>query len=113
MSPDDISLREHFEILMARDREALEKALELQAREYERRLDDLNHEAERLTNMQNNYVHQEVYEQYKESVNLELRKLREYRSVQEGRAQAFTVVTGIVAVFGSVVVSTIVSFIHH
>jgi len=47
---------------MERKFEAAEKALIMQAKEYDRRLSDLNHEAERLKIMQNTYVSQGVYE---------------------------------------------------
>lgn len=42
------------------------ETLRLQAGEYERRLSDLNHEAERLRSMQETYVNQTLYQtQYK------------------------------------------------
>lgn len=42
--------------------EAMEKALQLQAKEYERRLSDLNGEAGRLRDMQATYVPREVFD---------------------------------------------------
>jgi len=42
--------------------EALETARDLQAQEYARRLDLLNHEADRLRSMQATYLPREVYE---------------------------------------------------
>ena len=54
-------LRELIETKHDMSTNALEKALELQAREYMRRLDDLNHEAERLRIMQTTYLPREIY----------------------------------------------------
>ena len=39
-----------------------EKSLEIQAKEYERRLEILNHEAERLKSMQATYIRREMYD---------------------------------------------------
>lgn len=41
---------------------AAEKALAMQAKEYERRLADLNHEADQLKSMQGTYVQKSIYE---------------------------------------------------
>jgi hypothetical protein len=46
-----------------KDMSANEIALGLQAKEYERRLDGLNHETERIKNIQTTYMPKEVYEQ--------------------------------------------------
>lgn len=46
------TLKEHFEEMHKRDREALQ----LQAEEYERRLSDLNHEHARIAAAQQTYV---------------------------------------------------------
>jgi hypothetical protein len=62
-----------YEVLkaeLAHQRELMklrEEALKLQASEYERRLSDLNHEAAKLTNMQNSYWPREVAEKYVDS----------------------------------------------
>ena len=46
-----------------------DKAMELQAKEYERRLAMLNHEADQLKSMQINYMPREVAEKNYESLN--------------------------------------------
>ena len=52
-----------LEILHLREVLALkETALELQAKEYDRRLSSLNHEAEQLKAMQSTYLPREMYE---------------------------------------------------
>lgn len=66
---------------------SLEKALELQAKEYERRLDELNGEAGRLHKMQEMYVLREVFERTIDELRKELRILSEWKTKQEGRYQ--------------------------
>lgn len=50
----------HLKELMEMKLESNERALELQAKEYERRLADLNGEADRLRNMQSTYLPREL-----------------------------------------------------
>lgn len=64
-----VSLRDYFHALRAEDRarlderlQALDKALQLQAKEYERRLHDLNGEFERDRTRQHDYVTIDKYE---------------------------------------------------
>lgn len=66
-----VSLREFIEEKIAADRERNNilftermRALEIQAREYERRLDALNGEAGRIRDIQATYVPRETYENY-------------------------------------------------
>lgn len=66
---------------------ALEKALELQAKEYERRLEGLNGEAGRLHKMQEQYVPREVFERMIDELRKELRTLSEWKTKQEGKSQ--------------------------
>lgn len=66
---------------------ALEKALELQAKEYERRLTALNGEADRLHKMQEQYVPREVFERMIDELRKELRMLSEWKTKQEGKSQ--------------------------
>lgn len=55
---DIITLKEHlYEIIELRD-----KATQLQAVEYSRRLDALNHEAEQLKRMHSTYLPREIYD---------------------------------------------------
>lgn len=58
----------HIKELFRAEMEALRKALELQAKEYERRLDILNGEAEQLRDMQAKYVPRETFEAFQKQV---------------------------------------------
>ena len=51
------------ELIVQQDK-SVEKALELQAREYERRLDDLNHAHKQAVETQATFVSREVYDAY-------------------------------------------------
>lgn len=53
---------EHLEEMITLKFSEREKALELQAKEYDRRLEHLNGEATKLTRMQATYIPREVYE---------------------------------------------------
>lgn len=48
-----------------------DRALEIQTKELARRLDDLNHEADRLRNMQSTYLPREVWERAEEALKKE------------------------------------------
>ncbi len=75
---------------------AVAKALKLQAREYKRRLKDLNGEAGRLREMQERYVPREVHERTLDSMSAKffasikelqekINLLNDYKTKQEGR----------------------------
>jgi hypothetical protein len=65
--------------------DSLDRATKLQAKEYERRLDGLNGEAGRLSQMQSTYLPREVYEiNHKELCN-KVESLQNFRSNLEGR----------------------------
>lgn len=66
---------------------ALEKALKLQAKEYARRLTDLNGEADRLHKMQEQYVPREVFDRVIDDIRKELKILSEWKTKQEGKSQ--------------------------
>lgn len=66
--------------------EASEKALKIQAQEYERRLENLNHEAERLRLMQETYLPREVAKGMFDSVIADIKALRvEIKDLQKSR----------------------------
>lgn len=120
---------EHWRELREKD----DRALSVQAKEYERRLEDLNHEASRILAANAANVSREVFdktigdlnrrvdenkneilgrltvtvkerlEQF-DAIRVEIAALREYRSNQEGRAT-------IMAVAGSAIISIIVGTI--
>lgn len=71
--------------LMITVRRGDQKALELQAREYERRLEALNHEADQLKEMQGRYVPREVYEKDMASLREEIKVNNDWRIKQEGQ----------------------------
>lgn len=79
----------HVRELMAKDAEIVrvkedlkEKALELQYKEYERRLDGLNHEAQRLSQM----VTREMFAEVIDTLKKEIITLQLWKSNLEGRA---------------------------
>jgi biopolymer transport protein ExbB/TolQ len=77
-----ITLKEYFLLKFG----SLDKALELQAKEYERRLDNLNHEAQQLKDMQSTYVPREAYEIKQGQIEQELKDLRRAKDITEGKA---------------------------
>ena len=84
-----------------------DKALELQHKEYERRLDALNGEAERLHQMQLSYVNKEVYERDKERVQQDVKSLQSWRDTQIGKHLA---ISAGVSLLIAGVVSAIIAF---
>jgi tetrahydromethanopterin S-methyltransferase subunit F len=71
---------------------ARDGAVQLQAREYERRLDILNGEAERLRQMQMTYLPREVAEKIEErreqdikAIQRDVKDLQTYRDIRVGR----------------------------
>ena len=62
-----------------------EKALTLQAKEYERRLADLNHEAEQLRQMQATYLPRETWELALGKIEESLKELRAFKDNAVGR----------------------------
>lgn len=61
--------------------------LKLQAKEYERRLEALNHEAEQLKNMQATYTSREVFDRVVDELRKDIKLLNDWKTKQEGRAQ--------------------------
>jgi hypothetical protein len=87
---------------------ALEKALLLQAGEYERRLGLLNGEADRLRRMQETYVSRELYESHHGILEEKVSKLESFRDNLSGR---LTVTSVIVAAIVSICVGLVIWFI--
>jgi hypothetical protein len=85
-----------------------EKALMLQAKEYERRLESLNHEADQLKSMQRTYVSQEVYDEKMKNMDSELRLLRSFKDNMEGRMIGYSAIAFILALATSIALH----FIH-
>lgn len=68
-----IHLRELFETHHA----YVKEALELQAKEYERRLDILNHQAEQIVEMKNTFVFQESFNEYRKAIEVGARLMND------------------------------------
>ena len=76
-------------------------ALKLQAKEYERRLNALNGEAERLRNIQTNYIPREVYDENKKETDIKLEELKSYKDMQIGKSIIITVIVSVLVSFVS------------
>ncbi|RQW92809.1 MAG: hypothetical protein EHM79_00340 [Geobacter sp.] len=74
-----------LEKLMDERKVYLDKALDLQAKEYERRLRDLNHEASRLDSMQHTYLLQSTYNTKMEGVDESISALKIAHANLQGR----------------------------
>lgn len=86
----------HLRELLTEQKKSTEKALELQAKEYERRLEILNHEAARLSQMKNDFVPKGEHDIEKMNVEKRVHALELFRSNIEGRMYAVMLVFGIV-----------------
>jgi len=84
--------------------DAQEKALMLQAAEYERRLKYLNGEAERLRQMQATYVPREVYDRVDEQRCEDIKALESYRDTQLGKQAALSAVVAAVVSIATVLI---------
>jgi len=68
-----------------KDSASLEKALELQAVEYKRRLEILNGEAQHLQDIQATYLPREVWENTMVELKKEIEELKQYKNTNLGR----------------------------
>lgn len=82
---------------------ALQKALKLQAKEYARRLTDLNGEAGRLHKMQEQYIPREVFDRVIDDIRKELRILSEWKTKQEGKSQLTQYIPWILAIISMII----------
>jgi hypothetical protein len=82
--------------------DAQDRALGLQAKEYSRRLDLLNGEAERLRQMQMTYVSRELYERVDAQRCEDIKALESYRDTQIGKQM---VLSAIIAAAVSIVIA--------
>ena len=87
---------------------ALDEARELQAREYERRLEILNHEAEQLKEMQNTYVKQETYCIERKIIQENVRSLVSFKDNLSGKIAIIGIMSGLIS---SIFVALIIWFI--
>lgn len=78
-----------------------DKQLKLQAREYERRLEMLNHEADQLKNMQATYTPREVFDRTVDELRKEIKQVNDWKTKQEGKSQLIQYIPWILSiVFG-------------
>jgi len=103
MSSEPITQREFEEY-----KENMRRALEIQAREYERRLSDLNHEKEQLKEQQTTYVRLETYNTRNHDVDTQLRALNSFRDNMQGRMIGYS---GIVLLIG-IAATILLHFLH-
>jgi hypothetical protein len=76
---------------------SMSKALELQAKEYERRLDVLNHENERISEILKQSIPREVFDRFCESVLVRIGATEAAQIKAEGRHQLTQYVPWIIA----------------
>lgn len=80
--------------------EAMEKALQLQAKEYERRLSDLNGEAGRLRDMQATYVPREVFDTVVKDLEKRIEILTAVNLKGEGVKGLAAIIPWIISIIG-------------
>lgn len=73
-----------------------DKARSLQAKEYERRLESLNHEAAKLASMQATYLPREVWEGVAEDIRKDLASLQSHRDQMVGRMSVIAILVSLV-----------------
>jgi phage regulator Rha-like protein len=105
---DGVSLKEFFLVKF----DSLDKALELQAKEYERRLSDLNHEAEQLKSMQSTYMPRELYENNHEVIRKQIDELILNKAKLEGKADQDSVNRVFIISVAGILVSIVAVIIH-
>lgn len=70
---------------LRREQKLRDIQLVIQAKEYKRRLKDLNGEAGRLRSMQENYIPREVFDRTVNELNGKIQVTSDYKKEQEGR----------------------------
>ena len=79
--------------------ESLDVALKLQAKEYERRLLDLNGEAARIRDIQLSSVPRETYQIKHEKLESEVKELRQWKDNQQGKSAVYSIILPLVISF--------------
>lgn len=100
---EKITLREFIELKF----DLLDTALKLQAKEYERRLEELNHEAARLKSSQSISVSREFFDAKHEDIQKQVDELKLSRAILQGKADQKSVI--IVGLLGGI--SVLISLI--
>jgi len=78
-----------------KDKDSVDLARELQAREYERRLDGLNGESDRLKHMQGTYVPRETHAIDIDSIKRDVTTLLLFKENQTGRSSVIAIVVSV------------------
>lgn len=86
----------HIRDLIRQSELSSNKALDLQAKEYERRLDALNGEAGRIAKIQNDFVPKGEYVINLDSLKTDIDVLKNYKSNLEGRIYAIVGMIGFI-----------------
>jgi hypothetical protein len=85
------------EISILKERiEGMKGALTLQTSEYQRRLDLLNGEAERLRQMQETYLPRETYESKHELLDIKIQNVQKFQWIAVGIASVIGTFLGVV-----------------
>ena len=87
--------------------EAYQTSLSLQAKEYERRLNALNGEAERLRSMQMTYVTKELYELNHKELSNKINDNKDLLTRISGKSQGISAAWVVIVVIASLVVSVL------
>jgi hypothetical protein len=74
-----------------------DKQLELQAKEYERRLAALNHEADQLKDMQSRNTPREVFDRTMDEMRKELKIINDWKTKQDGKSDLTKYIPWIIA----------------
>lgn len=77
---------------------AHDKELKLQAKEYKRRLADLNHEAEQLKDMQATYTPREIFDRTVDDLKEKIDILILWKTKQEGKSQLIQYIPWILSI---------------
>jgi hypothetical protein len=98
-------LTERVSVLTERIRR-MEQARKIQAKEYKRRLNDLNGEAKRIRDIQTEYVPREVFDRMINAMNDKIQIITDYKNADEGKNQLtkyipwiITIIFGVLAYF--------------
>jgi hypothetical protein len=102
---------QHIKELSDLRNEGLSKALELQHTETERRLDNLNHEAAQLKDIQATYLPREVWENAIKDTHKDLTELKTYKDNSIGRNSVIAIVISIIVSLIFVIINYFLSHI--
>lgn len=97
-----------LEVILSEKTASMEKAQRLQHEEYMRRLDDLNHEAERLRQMQLTYVPREVDAERGRKIESSIKTLEAFRNNFIGKV---ALIAGGAAVLAGLLASVVTALV--